>query len=83
MELLLHIGIDTVKMNGEGFDVKVSDGQSVKKGELLMDFDLEKVAREAKSTASVMVFTNLGEDNTIEVVKLGEVKPEELVLKLK
>ena len=48
-----------------------------------MDFDLEKVAREAKSTASVMVFTNLGEDNTIEVVKLGEVKPEELVLKLK
>ena len=70
-------------MNGEGFDVKVSDGQSVKKGELLMDFDLEKVAREAKSTASVMVFTNLGEDNTIEVVKLGEVKPEELVLKLK
>ena len=83
VELLLHIGIDTVKMNGEGFDVKVSDGQSVKKGELLMDFDLEKVAREAKSTASVMVFTNLGEDNTIEVVKLGEVKPEELVLKLK
>ena len=70
-------------MNGEGFDVKVSDGQSVKKGELLMDFDLEKVAKEAKSTASVMVFTNLGEDNTIEVVKLGEVKPEELVLKLK
>ena len=70
-------------MNGEGFDVKVSDGQSVKKGELLMDFDLEKVAKEAKSTASVMVFTNLCEDNTIEVVKLGEVKPEELVLKLK
>ena len=70
-------------MNGEGFDVKVSDGQSVKKGELLMDFDLKKVSEMAKSTASVMVFTNLGEDNTIEVVKLGEVKPEETVIRLK
>ena len=83
VEMLLHIGIDTVKMNGEGFDVKVSDGQSVKKGELLMDFDLKKVSEMAKSTASVMVFTNLGEDNTIEVVKLGEVKPEETVIRLK
>ncbi|MDO4499954.1 MAG: glucose PTS transporter subunit IIA [Erysipelotrichaceae bacterium] len=82
-EILLHIGIDTVNMGGEGFDVKVSDGQTVKKGDLLMEVDLKLVEEKAKSTASVMVFTNLGEDNTIEVVKLGEVNHNDLVLNLK
>ena len=83
VELLLHIGIDTVKMNGEGFDVKVSDGQSVKAGDLLMEVDLAKVKEQAKSTASVMVFTNLSESNTIEVVRLGDVEPSQPVVNLK
>lgn len=83
VELLLHIGIDTVKMNGEGFDVKVSDGQSVKAGDLLMEVDLAKVKEQAKSTASVMVFTNLSESNTIEVVRLGNVEPSQPVVNLK
>ena len=83
VELLLHIGIDTVKMNGEGFNVLVNDGDKVKKGDLLMEVDLAKVEKEAKSTASVMVFTNLSQDNTIEVVKLGDVKPNEIVANLK
>lgn len=83
VELLLHIGIDTVKMNGEGFDVRVSDGQSVKAGDLLMEVDLAKVKEQAKSTASVMVFTNLSESNTIEVVRLGDVEPSQPVVNLK
>lgn len=83
VELLLHIGIDTVKMNGEGFDVRVSDGQSVKAGDLLMQVDLAKVKEQAKSTASVMVFTNLSESNTIEVVRLGDVEPSQPVVNLK
>ena len=83
VELLLHIGIDTVKMNGEGFDVKVSEGQSVKTGELLMDFDLELVKEKAKSSTSVMVFTNLSENNKLEVVKLGKVEHNNIVLNLK
>ena len=83
VELLLHIGIDTVKMNGEGFDVRVSDGQSVKAGDLLMEVDLAKVEEQAKSTASVMVFTNLSESNTIEVVRLGDVEPSQPVVNLK
>ena len=83
IELLLHIGIDTVKMNGEGFDVKVSEGQSVKTGELLMDFDLDLVKEKAKSSTSVMVFTNLSENNKLEVVKLGKVEHNNIVLNLK
>lgn len=70
-------------MNGEGFNVLVNDGDKVKKGDLLMEVDLAKVEKEAKSTASVMVFTNLSQDNTIEVVKLGDVKPNEIVANLK
>ena len=83
VELLLHIGFDTVKMNGEGFDVRVSDGQRVKAGDLLMEVDLAKVKEQAKSTASVMVFTNLSESNTIEVVRLGDVEPSQPVVNLK
>ena len=48
-----------------------------------MDFDLELVSKNAKSTASVMVFTNLGVDNKMEVVKLGEVKANDVVLKIR
>lgn len=83
VELLLHIGIDTVKMNGEGFDVRVSEGQKVKKGDLLMEVDLDLIRENAKSTASVMVFTNLGESNTIEVVRLGEVHQGQDVVNLR
>ena len=70
-------------MNGEGFDVKVSEGQSVKTGELLMDFDLDLVKEKAKSSTSVMVFTNLSENNKLEVVKLGKVEHNNIVLNLK
>lgn len=42
-EVLIHIGLDTVTMNGEGFDVKVKAGDKVKKGDLLVEFDLAKV----------------------------------------
>ena len=43
VQLLIHIGIDTVKMNGEGFKVFVKDGQAVKKGDKLIEFDREKI----------------------------------------
>lgn len=83
IELLLHIGIDTVKMNGEGFDVKVKEGDRVTKGTLLMEVDLDKVKTMAKSSASVMVFTNLNENNKLEVVKLGNTNHNEKILNLR
>ena len=43
VQLLIHIGIDTVKMNGEGFKVFVKDGQAVQKGDKLIEFDREKI----------------------------------------
>ena len=70
-------------MNGEGFDVKVKEGDKVTKGTLLMEVDLDKVKTMAKSSASVMVFTNLNENNKLEVVKLGNTNHNEKILNLR
>ena len=58
-EILLHVGIDTVKLDGKGFTVFVKDGDSVQKGDKLMEVDLNYIAENAASTAIPMVFTNL------------------------
>lgn len=80
VEILIHVGIDTVKLNGEGFDVKVIEGQNIKKGDILMLFDVKYIEEHAKSSAIPMIFTNLGEEHQMEVLKLGEVKAQEAIL---
>lgn len=64
-EILLHVGIDTVKLDGKGFTVFVNDGDTVKKGDKLMEVDLNYIAENAASTAIPMVFTNLEEGQEI------------------
>lgn len=58
VEILLHIGIDTVKLKGEGFEPLVEVGQSVEAGENLIKFSADLLARKAKSLLSMIVFTN-------------------------
>jgi multiphosphoryl transfer protein len=58
LEVLLHIGLDTLKMRGEGFDAKVKAGDQVRTGDELIGFDLDKVATSAKSLLTQMVITN-------------------------
>src|SRR6266496_1762115 len=58
LEILLHIGLDTVQMRGEGFDAKVKVGDQVRTGDELISFDLDKVATSAKSLLTQMVITN-------------------------
>jgi multiphosphoryl transfer protein len=58
LEVLLHIGLDTLKMRGEGFDAKVRIGDQVRTGDELISFDLDKVATSAKSLLTQMVITN-------------------------
>ena len=67
-EYLLHIGVDTVKLNGEGFTVFVSDGQKIKKGEKLMEFDPAYIREHAVSDACIVIFTGLmkGESLSLE-----------------
>jgi multiphosphoryl transfer protein len=58
LEVLLHIGLDTLKMRGEGFDAKVKVGDQVRTGDELISFDLDKVATSAKSLLTQMVIAN-------------------------
>ncbi len=68
-EILLHVGIDTVKLDGKGFTVFVKDGDKVKKGQKLMEVDLAFIAENAASTAIPMVFTNLEENQKINWIE--------------
>ncbi|CGG49131.1 MULTISPECIES: PTS sugar transporter subunit IIA [Bacillus] len=57
-EILIHVGLETVKMEGEGFETHVSEGQAVKAGDKLISFDLELIREKAKSTITPIVITN-------------------------
>lgn len=57
-EVLMHVGIDTVELNGEGFALLVKDGARVSKGQALVQFDLDRIARQCKSLVSLIILTN-------------------------
>ncbi|HDE4671747.1 TPA: PTS transporter subunit IIABC [Staphylococcus aureus] len=57
LELLIHIGLDTVKLNGEGFTLHVKEGQEVKQGDLLINFDLDYIRNHAKSDITPIIVT--------------------------
>jgi len=61
LELLLHVGLETVALNGEGFAAQVAEGQQVRAGDPLLSFDLEVLARRATSLISPLVITTLGD----------------------
>ena len=75
--LLIHVGIDTVNLQGKYFDVYVSAGQSLKKGDLIMDFDKDKIAAEGYDTSACLIFTEPVEGSHVDreaerTVKTGD-----------
>lgn len=68
MELLIHVGVDTVSMNGDGFNCLVSEDEEVKKGQKLMEFDKAKIAAAGHPDVVVVLLTN---SDDYEDVKLG------------
>lgn len=58
MEIILHVGIDTVNMNGDGFECFIEKGDYVKAGQALIEFDIDKIINAGLSTTSVMIITN-------------------------
>lgn len=82
MEILVHIGIDTVKMNGEGFEGFVKDGDVVKKGQKLVEFNLELVKEKAASPITMVIVTNSDNMKFVETEKSGEVKCGEDLVKV-
>ena len=75
MEVLIHVGVDTVEMNGDGFTNAVKLNQNVKKGDLLLTMDLEKVRAAGHPTTIIMAVTNSDDFASVEVVGSGQLQP--------
>lgn len=83
VELFVHFGIDTVELKGEGFTRIAQEGQSVKRGDTIIEFDLELLEQKAKSVLTPVVISNMDEITNIDK-KAGEVVAgESVVLVLK
>jgi sugar PTS system EIIA component len=65
-EILIHIGLETVAMNGEGFTAHIKEGDKVKVGDPLVDFDISLVTDKAKSTITPIIITNSDEVNIVK-----------------
>jgi PTS system glucose-specific IIA component len=74
MEILLHIGLETVAMNGEGFEAFVKEGDKVKPGDKLITFDLNLIKEKAASTITPIIITNGDIIENVQKSPLGEVK---------
>ena len=77
LEILLHIGIDTVNLQGKGFTVYVENGQHLRKGEKMMELDLAYLKEHAPSLCSPILCTSLEDNQRIRVLAAGEVKAGE------
>lgn len=77
IELLIHIGIDTVKLDGKGFETFVKDGDTVKKGDKLLSFDLNFVKENAPSITSPCICTSLNDKQKVRLLKTGDIKAGE------
>lgn len=81
-EILIHIGIDTVRLNGKYFTVHVSNGDHVRKGQLLIEFDRAAIAAEGYDTVTPMVICNSADYKKIEAITGNRVHAGEKVLSL-
>lgn len=82
-EILLHIGIDTVKLNGEFFETHVSDGQQIKKGDLLITFDIDGIKNAGYKTTTPMIICNTDDYNSITPIANGSISAGDKILEIK
>ena len=83
VELLIHIGLETVTLKGEHFTAHKATGDTVKKGDLLITVDLEAVKAAGFDVITPMVVCNTGDYQAVEAVTGADVEPGESVLKIK
>ena len=80
MEILIHVGIDTVNMNGDGFTLLVKEGDPVKAGQKLLLFDMDKIKAAGYSTTTAVLLTNSDDYKGFQVVKAGPVQRMEQII---
>ena len=81
-EILIHIGLDTVTLKGAPFTAHVAAGDKVKKGDLLMDVDLDKIKEAGLNTITPVLICNTDDYEKISLQKEGDVLLDEAVLKI-
>ena len=81
-ELLIHIGINTVELNGEGFTAHVSEGDRVQKGQTLITFDKELIASKGYKTVTPVIVTNPDEYSAVKRVADGNVTEKDVLIEL-
>lgn len=81
LEMIIHFGVDTVKLNKEGL-TRVAEEGGVKKGDKLVEYDLDLVKSKAPSVKTPIIITNMDMVESIEVVAKGQVKPGDLLMRV-
>lgn len=82
VELLIHVGINTVELNGEHYAAHVSDGDSVSRGQLLLEFDIPAIQAAGYDLTTPVIVTNSDDYQNIELLASGSVQPGTEVLKI-
>jgi PTS system glucose-specific IIC component len=82
IEILIHIGLDTVKLNGEGFKSFIKQNDRVRIGDKLLEIDLDIIDSKAKSLISPIVITNIGDFKGVNKLSLDKVSNEDDLLKI-
>ena len=82
-EILIHVGIDTVSMNGEGFDQKVAQGDKVKAGDVLGTFDSNKIAAAGLDDTTMVIVTNTADFSSVAPIATGSVAKGDALIEVK
>ena len=82
-EVLIHVGIDTVTMNGDGFEAKVTQGDKVKAGDVLGTFDSNKIAAAGLDDTTMVIVTNTADFSSVAPVATGSVAKGDAVIEVK
>ena len=82
-EVLIHVGMDTVTLNGEGFDVKVKQGDRIKKGQVLVNFDIDFIKSKKLSTITPVIVTNTSSLKEVVPHDAGKVTNDDVIINIK
>ncbi len=83
LEMIIHFGMDTVQLNGKGFEERTESGAKVKIGDELVKYNLDYIAKNARSTKTPVIINNMDEVEELQVVGQGDVKVGDLIMKVK